>query len=298
MGGLTALAVQKRGRKTGTQRRLTPRQEVAIQKAITDTTVLPRAQSRRVSHRRSQAECGETRPGTLSHQRYGIRMPVRMIGHYLRRWGFAPRKPLKRVYEQRSAEIQCWLDHDYPTIAARAKREGAEIHWGEEASLSTSDPRGRGFASRGHTPVLEVVSRRKYVTFLPTVTNQRPVRFMVLDGPLSAPMLIRVLRRLIRSTAHATRRGKRRAITPVHAPAPPRPSAPCLSPSAHQPRRVISFDGRSNRCGRIRTRAPGASRTFRAHSMHLPQSPGSAQPPIPGILSRTLGDSHSSPVMR
>lgn len=50
--------------------------------------------------------------------------------------------------------------------------------------------------------MLEVVSRRKSVSFLSTVTNQRLVRFMVLDGPLSAPMFIRVLRRLIRSTAH------------------------------------------------------------------------------------------------
>jgi len=38
------------------------------------------------------------------------------------------------------------------------------------------------------------------VSLLSTVTNQGLVRFMVVAGPLTAPMLIRFLRRLIRST--------------------------------------------------------------------------------------------------
>jgi len=37
-GGLDALIVQQRGPKVGTRRRLTARQEQAIQRAITDTT--------------------------------------------------------------------------------------------------------------------------------------------------------------------------------------------------------------------------------------------------------------------
>ena len=43
---------------------------------------------------------------------------------------------------------------EYPAIAARAKREGAEIQRGDETSLKASDPRGRGFAPRGQTPGL------------------------------------------------------------------------------------------------------------------------------------------------
>ena len=69
---------------------------------------------------------------------------------------------------------------------------------GDETSLSTSDPRGRGFAPRGDTPAVTDVSRRKPVSFLSTITKQGKVRFMVLTGPLSAPMLICFLRRLIR----------------------------------------------------------------------------------------------------
>lgn len=191
-GGLEALAAQRRGRRVGAQRTLTAAQERTIQRLVTDRTPeqlrLPFALWTRAAI------------GQLIHARYGMRMPVRTIGHYLQRWGFTPQKPLKRAYEQRPELIQRWLDTEYPAIAARAKREGAEIHWGDETSLSTSDPRGRGFAPRGQTPVLAVVSRRKAVSFLSSITNQGLVRFMVLPAALDAPTLIRFMRRLIRST--------------------------------------------------------------------------------------------------
>lgn len=190
VGGLEALVAQRRGRRVGTQRTLTPAQERTIQRLVTDQTPdqlkMPFALWTRVAI------------GALIRQRYGVRMPVRTIGHYLKRWGFTPQKPLKRAYEQRPELIDRWLTHEYPTIAARAKAEGAEIHWGDETSLSTSDPRGRGFAPRGRTPVLTVVARRTSISFLSTVTNQGKVRFMALEGPLSAQILIRFLRRLIR----------------------------------------------------------------------------------------------------
>jgi len=191
-GGLEALTAQTRGRREGTQRTLTPAQERTLRTLVADKTPdqlkMPFALWTRAAI------------GALIQAKFGIRMPVRTIGHYLKRWGFTPQKPLKRAYEQRPEAIAAWLAETYPTIAARAAEEGAEIHWGDETSLSTSDTRGRGFAPRGRTPVLTVVSRRKSVSFLSTVTNQGKVRFMVLEGPLSAQILIRFLRRLIRDT--------------------------------------------------------------------------------------------------
>lgn len=74
-----------------TQRTLTAAQERTIQRLVADKTPDQR--------RMSFALWTRAVIGTLIHQRYGIRMPVRTIGHYLRRWDFTPRKPLKRVYE-------------------------------------------------------------------------------------------------------------------------------------------------------------------------------------------------------
>ena len=191
-GGVEALAAQRRGRRFGTQRRLTPRQEQTIQRLVADQTP--------EQLRMPFALWTRTAIGELIRARYGMRLPVRTIGHYLKRWGFTPQKPLKRAYEQRPEAVARWLTHEYPAIAARAKREGAEIHWGDETSLSTSDPRGRGFAPRGQTPTLTVVAHRRSVSFLSTITNQGKVRFMVLHAPLSATLFIRFLGRVIRDT--------------------------------------------------------------------------------------------------
>src|SRR6266540_3245230 len=163
-GGLAALAARRRGRRPGTHRRLTPAQERTLQRLITDKTP---DQLRMPFALWTRAAIGE-----LTRRRYGLRLPVRTIAR--------------------------WLKHEYPAIKARAKREGAEIHWGDETSLSTSDPRGRGFAPRGRTPVLRVVAQRRSVSFLSTITNRGKVRFMVLPGPLAARLLIGFLRRLVR----------------------------------------------------------------------------------------------------
>ena len=74
------------------------------------------------------------------------------MGKYLARWGLTPQKPMKKAYEQSPAAVKEWLDEDYPAIAARAKAEGAEIHWGDESGLRSDDVRGRGFAPKGQTP--------------------------------------------------------------------------------------------------------------------------------------------------
>lgn len=189
-GGMDALRAQTRGRRLGDQRRLTVRQEAAIQRAITDTTPdqlkLPFA----LWTRNAIAQ--------LIRRRYGIDLPVRTMGHYLERWGFTAQKPLTRAYEQRPEAITEWLERTYPAIKRRAQREGAEIHWGDETSLSTSDARGRSFAPRGQTPVRPVLAQRKSVSFLSTVTNHGTLRFMVLRKAIDAPTLIRFLRGLTR----------------------------------------------------------------------------------------------------
>lgn len=189
-GGMAALAVQKRGPKPGAHRRLTARQEQAIQRAITDTTPdqlkLPFALWTRAAI------------AQLIRRKFGLVVPVRTMGHYLKRWGFTAQKPIKRAYEQRPEAIAAWLRTEYPRIKRRAAAEGAEIHWGDETSLSTSDPRGRGFAPKGKTPVRTLLSQRRSVSFLSTISNTGTLRFMVLKKAIDAPTLIKFFTRLCR----------------------------------------------------------------------------------------------------
>src|SRR5215212_3446577 len=134
----------------------------------------------------------------LIRRRFGVRPAVRTMGTYLARRGFTARKPLRRAYERDPAAVRRWLRRDYPAIAARAKAEGGAVFWGDVTGLRSDDVRGRGYAPRGRTPEVRVDHRRANLGLISAVTNKGELRWMVLDGAIKAPDLIRFLARLVR----------------------------------------------------------------------------------------------------
>jgi transposase len=134
----------------------------------------------------------------LIWQRFGVRLAVRTMGTYLARWGFTAQKPLRRAYEQDPAAVRRWQRRDYPAIAARAKAEGGAIFWGDETGLRSDDVRGRSYAPRGRTPEVRVNHRRANLGLISAVTNKGELRWMVLNGAIRAPDLLRFLARLVR----------------------------------------------------------------------------------------------------
>jgi transposase len=133
----------------------------------------------------------------LVRQRFGIAVAVRTMGSYLARWGYTPQKPLRRAYEQDPAAVRRWLRREYPAIAARTKAERGVIVWGDESGLRSDDVRGRSYAPRGETPVVRPNHRRANVGLVSAVTNRGELRWMILDGAIKAPTLIRFLERLV-----------------------------------------------------------------------------------------------------
>jgi transposase len=123
---------------------------------------------------------------------------VRTMGTYLARWGFTAQKPLRRAYEQDPAAVRRWLRRDYPALAARAKVEKGVIFWGDETGLRSDDVRGRSYAPRGRTPLVRVPHRRAGLGLISAVTDKGELRWMVLDGAVKAPSLVRFLDRLVR----------------------------------------------------------------------------------------------------
>jgi transposase len=123
-----------------------------------------------------------------------------------------PERPLKRALERQDAAIQAWLAERYPKIAARAKAEGAEIHWGDETGvpsrqagwggqtgISNQAAYGRSFAPKGRTPVIKRTARRHTTSMISTVTNRGTLRFMIYEGALNAALFLAFLQRLVRS---------------------------------------------------------------------------------------------------
>ena len=129
----------------------------------------------------------------------GVHLSARStLSSYLHAWHFTPQRPRKRASERRDPAVETWLDQDYPAIVARAKAEGAEIHWGDETGLSNQASYGRSFAPKGQTPVISRPATRFTYSMISTLTNLGTVRFMIYEGALNAALFLNFLRRLIK----------------------------------------------------------------------------------------------------
>lgn len=190
--GEAALRGGQRGRRPGSGSRLSATQARRIRRLITDKLPEQLKLPFALWTRQAVADLIETQ--------YGVRLPIRTVGDYLARWGMTPQKPAKRAYEQCPAAVQRWLDDTYPAIAARAKAEGAEIHWGDEAGVRSDAREGRSYAPCGQTPVAPIPARRVRVQMISTVTNAGQMRFMLFKEPMHATLLIRFFKRLIASS--------------------------------------------------------------------------------------------------
>lgn len=187
-GGLDALKPKVRGRKHGEQRNLTVEQEATVKKLLVDKTP-DQLKLQFVLWTRDAVRLA-------IKQEFGIELPLRTISDYLKRWGFTPQKPTKRAYEQNPKAVQQWLDSAYPEIAARAQKEKAEIHWGDETGIQSDAYNAKGFAPKGKTPVVRLNAKKSSINMISSITNQGKVRFMLYQENMTSQVFIKFLSRL------------------------------------------------------------------------------------------------------
>lgn len=133
----------------------------------------------------------------LIEERFGIRLALNTVGTYLKKWGFTAQKPLRRAYQRQDSAVRKWLEITYPEIAARAKTEKAEIHWGDEAGFRSDHQAGTSYSPKGITPIVECTGKRFKTNMISTVTNRGTLRFMLFDENFTTDVFIDFLKRLI-----------------------------------------------------------------------------------------------------
>lgn len=189
-GGPKAVTLRKRGRRPGSGRRLSGEQERQLRQMIRDKTPDQLKLAFALWTRLAVQQ--------VVRQQWGLQLPIRTVGEYLRRWGFTPQKPIRRAYEQNPKAVRQWLVDQYPAIATRAKQEKAEIHWGDETGLSNGYQHGRSYAPRGQTPTVRMCARKESIGLISTVTNQGQMRFMVYRNAMNAAVMKKFLQRLVK----------------------------------------------------------------------------------------------------
>lgn len=189
-GGEKALKAKRRGRRKGGL--LLPWQAAQISKAVVhrcpDQLKLP--------------FCLWTREAVaqLIEQRFGVRLSIWTVGRYLARWGFTPQKPVRRAFEKNPKEVRRWLEEEYPQIQKQAKREKAEIYWGDEMGLRSDHAVGRSYGRRGQTPVIPGTGKRFGCNMISAITNRGRLNFMVFKKRFRSDVFLEFLRRLVRQS--------------------------------------------------------------------------------------------------
>jgi transposase len=188
--GANAIKPKKTGRPTGSNRLLSEVQEKEVCKSIIDKTPdqfhLPFALWTREALQ------------MYLHDKYGVRVALRTLSEYLKRWGFTAQKPVKKAYGQEASVVNRWLEKDYPEIHAKAKKEKAEIYWGDETGIQNDANRERGFSPIGTPPTLLVDVKKVKVNMISAISNNGRMRFMLYKKTMTAQVLISFMSRLIK----------------------------------------------------------------------------------------------------
>ncbi|PKM79151.1 MAG: IS630 family transposase [Firmicutes bacterium HGW-Firmicutes-13] len=188
--GISAIKLGQRGRRHGGSRKLTKEQEVEIKKLMVDKTP--------DQLKLSFALWTRDAVRLAIKKLYGADLPLRTITDYLKRWGYTPQKPIKKAYEQNSRRVQQWLDTTYPKIAAQAKQDKAEIHWGDETGVQSDAYNAKGFSPRGKSPIIRLNAKKSSINMISAITNQGKMRFMLYREKMDSEMLIKFMSRLVK----------------------------------------------------------------------------------------------------
>ena len=187
--GLEGLFPQKRGRRLGIGRILSQEQEKEIRKILEEKTPDQVNLPFPLWSRDNIA--------MLIEDNLKVKMPLRTISEYLKRWGFSYQCPLRRSYAQQPDSIKKWLDEEYPKLEKQAKEEGAKTFWIDETGVQNSCNGYRGFSPIGKTPELGVESKKLRINMISGINNIGQVRFMMYRDTMTADIFINFMRRML-----------------------------------------------------------------------------------------------------
>jgi len=224
---------------------------------------------------------------TLIRRRFGVSLSRSSVSRLLGQLGLSAQRPLWRAYQQDPAQVARWLQAEYPQIAARAKRQHAQIFFGDEAGIRSDYHAGTTWAPRGQTPIVSTTGARFGLNLISAVSPRGALRFMVTKGRVGAKVFIEFLTRLLHDVpgvlfvivdGHPAHKAK--LVQKFIASVAPRLQLFRLPPYSPElnPDEWVWNDLKNNGIGRKMITGPDAmKREVLAHMYHLQKSPALIQ---------------------
>jgi transposase len=191
-GGSEAIPGARTGRPVGSGRTLSDEQARRIRDRIDEQSPGELGIAAAVWSRKAVRD--------LIRKEFGIDMPVRTVGEYLKRWGYTAKSPRRRAKDQDPDEVDRWLEWTYPAIEARAALEGAEIHWCDETGAAADEQPRKGYAREGDPARIEVPKPHIRMDLVATITNEGEVHFLTDKESMTGALFLTFLEKLLSET--------------------------------------------------------------------------------------------------
>lgn len=133
----------------------------------------------------------------LISRQFGIRLSKTSVCRLLNQLGISPQKPLWRAFQKDSERVEKWVKEEFPKIRALAKKQKADIFFGDEAGIRSDFHSGKTWAVRGKTPIVTTTGARFGCNMISAISPRGVMRFMLTEDKLTADVFINFLKRLI-----------------------------------------------------------------------------------------------------
>jgi transposase len=129
----------------------------------------------------------------LISDKFDIKLSLASVGKLLAELGLMPQKPLMRAYERDPEAIEAWQRDTYPSIAAAAKRVGAEIYFWDELGFCADAVQGSTWGAKGHTPLVVMPGKRQSISAASAVNSKGGFWFATYQGAMSGELFVAML---------------------------------------------------------------------------------------------------------
>jgi transposase len=133
----------------------------------------------------------------LIGDKFGANLGVTAVGKLLAKLGLTPQKPLKRAYERDPVAIETWKHDTYPSIAKRAKKQGAEIYFWDESGFRADAVQGQTWSAKGQTPIIAIPGQRQSISAASAVNAKGGFWCATYKGGMNAELFIALLKAMM-----------------------------------------------------------------------------------------------------
>ena len=135
--------------------------------------------------------------GELIRKKFKVTLDDTTVGRVLHKLGLSPQKPLRRAYQRDQEKVEVWQEEAYPEIKRIAKKERAEVYFGDEANVRSDYHSGTTWAPVGKTPTVTTTGARFSLNMVSAISAKGQMRFMTFEGKMNSERFIDFLKRLL-----------------------------------------------------------------------------------------------------